>query len=1171
MVKRTKPPAPPARAAVTPIDEEITYLSEEEDEDLRENPDYSGAAEDQPHSRTTSALESDASGPPLTIDDAFGPRHDEANAAAAPAALQTALQQESEHELLALGQTLAAQPPNPVPQVSSAAAPQGSAPAPDALVQILLMLQQQQQATAAMQEELREQKRQIKQRDTAHAEEAHLRAVVAQDAAIRGRTMPVGEFVPAPLVHAPQSPASPGSVSRSSQANTNEMMPPSATQVTAARAAELILVREGDVRPSPQIQHLPPPKKARAITPPLPGTATNPVQVNAPKLLALPPKAQAGGGPAAHKPAPAPFIPTPHRQDLTGLRKMPPPLPPFVRLKPVEEQLSELRQMGWNDAEAKEALEAVKDKNNPSNYVAAANQWALGQWPAGPLSQLLRDSAETKRRREEDAETKRKRDEDADAQRKRDEEVSALGHEPSVPCAVEDLLVRHPPARGLLLTCRELHDVGRGQHSSDQLVAVDSIKLAAKRANKSNADSPYLDAVCAAIVSDCESCHRLIQRRAATLAEAATVVANRMTALQQVVLAYPASAGAIDRAAEDEHVTCDKCGIGWVDGESRTKYVRKCETCPLRFHDHCQRFVRANSLTPTPTYVDPLTWMCEACQQQHPHSQSVANRMTQRRERERSPPRPTDPLPSPENPRGGSAGGGTDRRNTGDRRPPPQRDYRDRDRDRADDQGHPTRQYVNHQVASKYRVNSEYYPSQNFDPSVQEPENGSDDMSQRGSPPPPHPPRPSENGSEMKEQKFRAPNKFSLESLSEKLEDLEKKSQPKNGVVHQAEKYQVWDYTHGDKKIADARCGWSKQAWLHHRRHNVPLRDQAIDRGYSMGPMKNALSVEMKRSVKTKLSNSVVISGKRSSMDVATWFKGHPNWFEELEDDIYINAMDEKFQVATPAALFRLRIANNIPAQTEDGYPYYPVKEFGLHSDQWINLLAELQELDHDLSEKSLKDAFIETLRPHKLLFNEANRLGTTEVSVLIATLSDWLTREQQKCTDVQNAVDDLEEETPKKRKEEARRNPPQEQAPESTKRVHSTPGPFKGNQMNQAVKAFLTMYSEANKGEATTGPGFLTGPGTNRDFQCNQCGTWWDSKRPVPCTPNCSYIKHPKFKVRTLPWPKNEPQLSWRGVPYNQIDDETKKRWDADKARKLRSPQGGSGGRPPFTQRGGA
>jgi hypothetical protein len=474
-------------------------------------------------------------------------------------------------------------------------------------------------------------------------------------------------------------------------------------------------------------------------------------------------------------------------------------------------------------------------------------------------------------------------------------------------------------------------------------------------------------------------------------------------------------------------------------------------------------------------------------------------------------------------------------------------------------------------VASNYRVNSGYYPSQNFDPSVQEPENGSDDMSQRGSPPPSPPLRPSENGSEKKEQKFKAPNKFSLELLGEKLEDLEKKSQPKNGVVHQAEKYQVWDYTHGDKKIADARCGWSKQAWLHHRRHNVPLRDQAVDRGYSMGPMKNALSVEMKRSVKTKLSNSVVISGKRSSADVATWFKGHPNWFEELEDDLYINAMDEKFQVATPAALFRLRIANNIPAQTEDGYPYYPVKEFGLHSDQWINLLAELQELDHDLSEKSLKDAFIETLRPHKLLFNEANRLGTTEVSVLIATLSDWLTREQQKCTDVQNAVEDLEEETPKKRKEESKRNPPQEQVQENTKKVHFAPRPFKGNQMNQAVKAFLTMYSEANKGEATTGPGFLTGPGSNRDSQCNQCGSWWDSKRPVPCTPNCLYIKHPKFKVRTQPWPKDEPPLSWRGVPYNQIDDETKKRWDADKARKFRSPQGGSGGRPPFTPRGGA
>ena len=46
MVKR-KPAAPPARAAVTPIDDDVTYLSDEKDDDLLEAPDKGGAAEDQ--------------------------------------------------------------------------------------------------------------------------------------------------------------------------------------------------------------------------------------------------------------------------------------------------------------------------------------------------------------------------------------------------------------------------------------------------------------------------------------------------------------------------------------------------------------------------------------------------------------------------------------------------------------------------------------------------------------------------------------------------------------------------------------------------------------------------------------------------------------------------------------------------------------------------------------------------------------------------------------------------------------------------------------------------------------------------------------------------------------------------------------------------------------------
>ncbi len=381
------------------------------------------------------------------------------------------------------------------------------------------------------------------------------------------------------------------------------------------------------------------------------------------------------------------------------------------------------------------------------------------------------------------------------------------------------------------------------------------------------------------------------------------------------------------------------------------------------------------------------------------------------------------------------------------------------------------------------------------------------------------------------------------------------------------EKYFIWESTNSDKKIAEARCGWSKQAWLHHRRHNVPIRNQAKDAGYHMGPLKNALSLEMKRSVRTKLSNSTVISGKKSSIEIERWFGRNPMWFEEMDDDTYIKAMDDKFQMATPAALFRLRIANDIRTHTPDGYPYYPEKEFSVHTDQWINLLAELQDLDHDLSEKNLKDAFIESIRPHKLLFNEASRMGTQNVTVLIATLSDWLTREQQKCTDVLNAINDLDDGELSKRKKVV----PEEVAEQAKPNGRNSYQPPSRN-VNQAVKAFLTMFEDASKAHQEPKRGTepqlgktpantlapLTGPGTNRDQECNQCGNWWDSRRKTPCQPVCKYSRHPKFKARPkhVPWPKNEPALTYRGVPYDQIDEETKRGWDRMRSRSGNQPE---------------
>ena len=74
----------------------------------------------------------------------------------------------------------------------------------------------------------------------------------------------------------------------------------------------------------------------------------------------------------------------------------------------------------------------------------------------------------------------------------------------------------------LILTCLALHDKQQGQHSSNPTIAVSNVKIAAKNALDERAnDSLYLEAVAAAIVSDCTSCQALKAKKAATAADMA--------------------------------------------------------------------------------------------------------------------------------------------------------------------------------------------------------------------------------------------------------------------------------------------------------------------------------------------------------------------------------------------------------------------------------------------------------------------------------------------------------------------------------------------------------------------------------------------------------------------------------------------------------------------------
>jgi hypothetical protein len=183
---------------------------------------------------------------------------------------------------------------------------------------------------------------------------------------------------------------------------------------------------------------------------------------------------------------------------------------------------------GWNEERAREALGHTTGSDE-RDHATEAVRYALNKWPAGPLDYLLR----------------------------RDEAVRAKAPKPKEASSTDALIALHPLARKMVLTCLELHDRGRGQHSSDPLVAAGSIRTAAKQADKRASDDPYLEAVAAAIAVDCSACRALLDKKNAAAAEATAVQAAKLLHMQKVVLPFPSSKGAYVPGTPGEDATCD--------------------------------------------------------------------------------------------------------------------------------------------------------------------------------------------------------------------------------------------------------------------------------------------------------------------------------------------------------------------------------------------------------------------------------------------------------------------------------------------------------------------------------------------------------------------------------------------------------------------------------------
>jgi hypothetical protein len=167
-----------------------------------------------PAATSPPSSDEDASGPPL--EDASGPPQAE-DASGPPPSLPADVP--------------AAEAPLAVDDIAP--------PAPSELAQVLAALAAQAQQMLVLQAELKEQKRAAKAAEKAHADEGHIRAMVAKADAEKGRVMPIGPFVPAGLIPDPPSPggSTPRGVSRASQVDSSRGPAPTTAEKKRARSA----------------------------------------------------------------------------------------------------------------------------------------------------------------------------------------------------------------------------------------------------------------------------------------------------------------------------------------------------------------------------------------------------------------------------------------------------------------------------------------------------------------------------------------------------------------------------------------------------------------------------------------------------------------------------------------------------------------------------------------------------------------------------------------------------------------------------------------------------------------------------------------------------------------------------------------------------------------------
>ena len=366
----------------------------------------------------------------------------------------------------------------------------------------------------------------------------------------------------------------------------------------------------------------------------------------------------------------------------------------------------------------------------------------------------------------------------------------------------------------------------------------------------------------------------------------------------------------------------------------------------------------------------------------------------------------------------------------------------------------------------------------------------------------------------------------------------------------QVKDYTIWDAVPRDWKPKEGQSlehpekGYGKSAYQRWRRLNTTARDAVQAGGSTLGPLTRGISSEMRIVLGTQLMLEPALksfwpSAELTDTAIDAWVKQDPafKWFEQIPDQTLLDLLDKRFGVQKPDLFLSKRFPSELPALTATGDVNYHGAEFLRWSSDWQTELGELQRSNCSLDGVDLRQALLNALSTNAMLFNKASILQSRSPYVLLASLRDWVLKEEE----AQQAL---------RNQKAAILLPP-------TQKIYGAAGDLLqggnpgliippvqpgagGVQRQQQAIALLTQLQGLVQQPQPGTPGFAKRPLTehlkphgksDESAKCNGCGNVWPRNRNIPCYHACKFAEHPEYnrEIKRKAYPAEREPLTWK------------------------------------------